>query len=56
MGTPAVLALLAASALAGGGEIVEVTFTAPRESGESACICTLSGHFTGGEKGWLLVK
>ena len=48
--------ILAATALAGGGETVEVTFTAPREPGEYVYICTFPGHFTGGMKGRLIVR
>lgn len=48
--------ILAATALAGGGETVEVTFTAPKEPGEYTYLCTFPGHFTGGMKGKLTVK
>lgn len=37
--------LIAASDLAGPGETVEVSFTAPEESGKYKYICTFPGHF-----------
>ena len=38
-------AVLAATALAGPGETVEVTFTAPSTPGEYPYICTFAGHY-----------
>jgi azurin len=48
--------VLAQTALAGGGETVEVTFTAPKEPGEYLYICTFPGHYMAGMKGVLVVK
>jgi azurin len=48
--------VLAASALAGPAETVEVTFTVPRRRGTYAFICTYPGHFTLGMKGTLTVQ
>lgn len=48
--------IIAATALAGGGETVEVTFTVPEESGDYPYICSFPGHFLGGMKGVLTVE
>ncbi len=48
--------ILAKTGLAGGGETVEVTFTAPEEPGTYEYICTFPGHYSGGMKGTLTVK
>lgn len=48
--------IIAATALAGGGETVEVTFTAPEESGDYPYICSFPGHYYGGMKGTLTVQ
>jgi len=48
--------VLAHSPLAGGGETVKVTFTAPKEPGEYLYICTFPGHYLAGMKGILVVK
>lgn len=48
--------ILAATALAGGGETVEVTFEAPTTPGEYAYICGFPGHFNGGMAGVLVVS
>jgi len=48
--------ILAHTGLAGGGETVEVTFTAPKEPGEYLYICTFPGHYLAGMKGTLVVK
>lgn len=48
--------VLAATGLAGGGETVKITFTAPKEPGEYVYLCTFPGHFIGGMKGTLIVK
>jgi azurin len=48
--------VLAATGLAGGGETVEVTFTAPAKPGTYTFVCTFPGHFAGGMKGTLTVK
>lgn len=42
--------------LAGGGETVEVTFTAPEEPGDYEYICSFPGHYAGGMKGILTVE
>lgn len=48
--------IIAYTGLAGGGETVEVTFTAPEQPGEYEYICTFPGHYAGGMKGTLIVK
>ncbi|WP_138430993.1 plastocyanin/azurin family copper-binding protein [Fodinibius saliphilus] len=48
--------IIAYTGLAGGGETVEVTFTAPEESGDYEYICSFPGHYMGGMKGVLTVK
>ncbi len=48
--------IVAATALAGGGETVEVTFTVPKAPGEYPYICTFPGHYMAGMKGVLTVK
>lgn len=48
--------ILAQTSLAGGGETVEVEFTAPKEPGEYTYLCTFPGHYVGGMKGVLIVK
>ena len=48
--------VLANTGLAGNGETVEVTFTAPKAPGVYAFICTFPGHFLAGMKGTLTVK
>ena len=48
--------ILAQSGLAGTGETVEVTFTAPKTPGTYPFVCTFPGHWAGGMKGELIVK
>lgn len=48
--------VLAATDMAAGGETVEVTFTAPEETGEYDYVCTFPGHYVSGMKGVLKVK
>jgi len=48
--------IIAYTDLAGGGETVTVTFTAPEKSGEYEYICTFPGHYQGGMVGTLVVK
>ena len=48
--------IIAYTGMAGGGETVEVTFTAPEEPGEYTYVCTFPGHFLGGMKGTLTVE
>jgi azurin len=48
--------VLAATGLAGAGEKVEVTFTAPKVAGAYPYVCTFPGHFAAGMKGVLTVK
>ncbi|PAU93258.1 hypothetical protein CK503_12605 [Aliifodinibius salipaludis] len=48
--------IIAHTDLASGGETVEVTFTAPEETGEYEYICSFPGHYSGGMKGILNVE
>jgi azurin len=48
--------ILAHTGLAGGGETVDVTFTAPAKPGNYDYLCTFPGHFSQGMKGVLTVK
>lgn len=48
--------IIAYTGLAGGGETVEITFTAPEKPGEYEYICTFPGHYAGGMKGTLIVE
>jgi azurin len=48
--------VIAATALAGAGETVEVTFKVPAAAGEYPYICSFPGHFQAGMKGTLVVK
>ena len=48
--------IIAHTKLAGGGETVEVTFTAPAKAGKYDYLCTFPGHFAAGMKGTLTVK
>ena len=48
--------VIAATALAGGGETVEVTFKAPAKPGSYTYICSFPGHFAMGMRGKLVVK
>lgn len=48
--------VLAATALAGAGETVEVTFKVPAAAGDYPYICTFPGHFQAGMRGTLTVK
>jgi azurin len=48
--------VLAATPMAGAGETVEVTFTAPDAKGSYPYVCTFPGHFAMGMKGTLTVK
>lgn len=47
--------ILAYTGLAGAGETVEVTFTAPKDPGTYTFICSFPAHFQGGMKGQLIV-
>ena len=49
-------AVIAKTALAGPGQTVEVTFTAPSKPGSYPFVCTFAGHFQAGMKGTLIVK
>lgn len=49
-------AIVAATDMAGGGETVEVTFTAPEAPGDYPYICTFPGHYLAGMKGMLTVE
>ena len=48
--------VVAATALAGNGETVEVTFKVPTAPGSYPYVCTFPGHFAAGMKGTLVVK
>ena len=48
--------VIAATALAGGGETVEVTFKVPAKPGSYNFICSFPGHFAMGMRGKLIVK
>ena len=48
--------ILANTSLAGPGETVEVTFTAPKMPGKYQFICSFAGHFQAGMTGVLVVK
>lgn len=48
--------IIAHTELAGGGETVEVTFTAPDETGEYEYVCTFPGHYAAGMRGTLNVE
>lgn len=48
--------IIAHTALAGGGETVDVTFNAPTKPGNYDYLCTFPGHFAAGMKGTLIVK
>ena len=48
--------ILAKTTLAGPGETVQVTFTAPKKPGKYPYICTFPGHYQSGMKGTLVVK
>ena len=49
-------AVLAKTTMAGPGETVQVTFTAPTKPGSYTYICTFSGHLQAGMLGVLIVK
>lgn len=49
-------AIIAKTAMAGGGETVEVTFKVPAAAGNYPYICTFPGHYQSGMKGTLIVK
>jgi len=48
--------IIASTKLAGAGETVDVTFTAPTKPGKYDYLCTFPGHFASGMKGTLTVK
>ena len=48
--------VLAKTPMAGPGEAVQVTFTAPAKPGKYPYICTFAGHYQSGMKGTLVVK
>jgi azurin len=47
--------VVASTKLAGPGETVEVTFTAPKVPGKYEFICSFPGHYAAGMKGVLIV-
>jgi azurin len=49
-------AVVAKTALAGPGEVVDVVFTVPSKPGRYPYVCTFAGHFQAGMKGTLVVK
>ena len=54
---PAMLgSVIAKTALAGPGEVVQVTFAVPAKAGRYPFICTFAGHYQAGMKGTLVVK
>jgi azurin len=48
--------VLVSTKMAGNGETVEATFTAPVKPGRYPYLCTFPGHFIAGMKGVLVVK
>jgi azurin len=48
--------VIAKTTLAGPGETVQVTFTAPSKPGQYPFLCTFPGHYQAGMKGTLVVK
>ncbi|HET7697535.1 MAG TPA: plastocyanin/azurin family copper-binding protein [Vicinamibacterales bacterium] len=48
--------VIARTALAGAGEVVQVVFTAPAKPGRYPFICSFPGHYQSGMKGTLVVK
>jgi azurin len=48
--------VLASTAMAGAGEVVEVTFTVPKKAGTYPYICSFLGHYLSGMKGTLVAK
>ena len=48
--------VIAATALAGAGETVEVTFKVPNAAGDYPYLCSFPGHFQAGMRGMLNVK
>lgn len=49
-------AVIAKTAMAGPGQTVEVSFTAPSTPGRYPFVCTFAGHYQAGMKGTLIVK
>lgn len=47
--------VIAKTALAGPGEMVQVTFTVPDKPGDYPFLCTFAGHYQAGMKGTLIV-
>ncbi len=48
--------VVAYTAMAGGGETVEVTFTVPEQTGDYPYLCSFPAHFSAGMKGMLNVQ
>ena len=48
--------ILVATKMAGAGETVEATFTAPARAGSYTFFCSFPGHYVAGMKGTLVVK
>ncbi len=49
-------AIIAQTAMAGPGESMEVTFTAPTKPGKYVFLCSFAGHWAAGMTGDLIVK
>ncbi len=49
-------AIIAQTAMAGPGETMEVTFTAPTKPGKYVFLCSFAGHWAAGMTGDLIVK
>ena len=55
--SPAMMSsVIAKTAMAGPGEMVQVTFTVPTKPGRYPYLCTFAGHYQAGMKGVLIVK
>ena len=55
--SPAMMSsVIAKTAMAGPGEMVQVTFTVPAKPGRYPYLCTFAGHYQAGMKGVLIVK
>lgn len=48
--------VLASTPMGGAGQVVDVTFTAPKAAGSYPYLCSFAGHFLVGMKGTLVVK
>ncbi len=48
--------VVAHTPMGGAGQVVDVTFTVPKETGSYPYLCSFAGHFLVGMKGTLVVK